>query len=325
MYKSLWALINAALTLISSLLVPIFGYKVDLADTEQAYRARVAELTFYENTIETALPQSVVYDMVKEHFDAPLPDGKTEKKAVIIGFDGGRADALDAFSVENGGSKRLLENGGKAYIAYAGGANYPLPIIQATSTAPGWCTILTGKWGPETGIINNGITKKVEPKTLLTSLVESGKADKTMFQVSWGGHFTNDNSTYKLEKAYCEENNLNVVFNKNSDDEGTHASMMAAVNDPDCPDFLMGIYEHLDAAGHGTGYTVNNPDYQQAYIDSETCAGELIAAIESRPTYEQEDWLIVITSDHGGKWSGHGTLYIQERMIFIVTNKEITL
>lgn len=322
--SSLVSLVTAAITLISTFLVSIFGYGVDIADTTKAYRERVAGLTFYENTIETALPQTIVYDMVAEHFDSPLPDGKTEKKAIIIGFDGGRADALDAFSVENGGSKMLLESGGKAYIAYAGGANFPLPIIQATSTAPGWCSILTGKWGLETGIINNGITKAVEPKTLLTTLVEDGKADQTMFQVSWGGHFTSDNSTYKLEKAYCEENSLNVVFGKNPDDPGTHASMLAAVTEPDCPDFIMGIYEHMDAAGHGTGYTVNNPDYQQAYIDSETCAGELIAAIESRPTYEQEDWLIVITSDHGGKWSGHGTLYIQERMIFIVTNKEIT-
>ena len=56
-----------------------------------------------------------------------------------------------------------------------------------------------------------------------------------MFQVSWRGHFVNDDSTYKLEKQYCEEKGLNVVFNCNPDDEGTHASLMAAVAKPTAP------------------------------------------------------------------------------------------
>lgn len=322
---NLMALLTAAITALSTLLVSIFGYGADLTDTAKHFQSRVKNLQVYENTIETALPQIIVYDLVSEHFDAPLPDGKTEKKAIIIGFDGGRADVLDISSLEVGGSKLLLEQGGKAYLAYTGGVNFPKINRQFTSTAPGWCSILTGKWANEHGIINNGMTKAVEPLTLLTSLVESGKADSTMFQVSWRGHFVNDDSTYKLEKQYCEEKGLNVVFNCNPDDEGTHASLMAAVAEADCPDFIMGIFEHLDKAGHSTGFSVNNPKYRKGYAESERAAYELICAIQARETYAQEDWLIVITSDHGGISTMHGGPSIQERMIFIVTNKEIAL
>ena len=55
---------------------------------------------------------------------------------------------------------------------------------------------------------------------------------------------------------------------------------------------------------------------------NDTLAYATLKAIESRETYETEDWLIVVTSDHGGKGTGHGKESIQERMTFIVTNKE---
>ncbi len=117
--------ITSVITALSTLLVSIFGYAADITDTTKNYRERVAGLSVYENAIETALPQTVIYDVISEHFNSPLPEGKTEKKAVIIGFDGGRADSLDVASLSNGGSKLLLKNGGKAYIGYAGGVNYP--------------------------------------------------------------------------------------------------------------------------------------------------------------------------------------------------------
>jgi hypothetical protein len=81
----------------------------------------------------------------------------------------------------------------------------------------------------------------------------------------------------------------------------------------------------MDDCGHGSGFSANNPKYKQAYLDDETAAYELINAIQSRETYAQEDWLIVIASDHGGKGLTHGGRSIQERMTFIVCNKEINL
>ena len=48
---------------------------------------------------------------------------------------------------------------------------------------------------------------------------------------------------------------------------------------------------------------------------------KLIEAVKARPTYETEDWLILITSDHGGYVRGHGGSTLMERMMFIVTNK----
>ena len=61
-------------------------YFKDKNDTEELFRQNVASVG-YENTIETAIPQTELYDIIKAHFDSPLADGKTEKKAIIIEVD----------------------------------------------------------------------------------------------------------------------------------------------------------------------------------------------------------------------------------------------
>ena len=68
-------------------------YQRDKNDTEELYRQNVASVG-YENTIETAYPTTDVYNIINEHFKSELPEGKTEKKVAIIGYDGCRADIL---------------------------------------------------------------------------------------------------------------------------------------------------------------------------------------------------------------------------------------
>ncbi len=295
-------------------------YNKDEADTEEFFRQNVASVN-YENTVETAYPQTNLYDIIKDHFESELPEGKTEKKVVIIGYDGCRADIL-AERQENGAVSYLLSQGASNNLLYCGGVNYPAENTQATSTAPGWCSIVTGVWADENGITGNGITKAVEPKTLMTSLVEDGTIDSASFITKWKGHFTNSNSTYKDEKAYCEENNINVEFELRKNKSDIHTGAMAEITSADCSDFVFIIYENTDSAGHDFGFTFNNPVYKDAFNTEDAYGYEVIKAIEERETYETEDWLIIVTSDHGGIGTGHGGKSIQERMTFIVMNKD---
>lgn len=175
-------------------------------DTQAAYLSAVKSVPFVENSVETALPQTEIYNIIEKHFSSPLSEGKTQKKAIVIGYDGCRADALSLADSENSGIYELLGAGGSAYISYCGGKNYPALNTQATSTAPGWCSMLTGCWADVHGISDNSIVKSNEHLTLLTTLVESGRADSSAFYVSWGGHFSSEDSTYRLEKEYAQQN-----------------------------------------------------------------------------------------------------------------------
>lgn len=296
-------------------------YHKDDADTEEYFRQNVASVN-YENTIETAYPQTDLWEIIEHHFDSDLPEGKTEKKAVVIGYDGCRADILTERE-ENGAIEYLLDNGASINLTYCGGVNYPEKNTQDTSTAPGWCSILTGVWADEHGITGNSITKEIEPKTLLTLLVEEEVIDSASFITKWKGHFTNNNSTYIDEKAYCEENNINVEFELRKNLSDVHNGAMAEITSKDCSDFVFIIYEDTDSAGHDYGFSFDNPVYKSGFKTEDGYGYEVIKAIEARETYESEDWLIIVTSDHGGIGTGHGGESIQERMTFVVVNREM--
>ena len=296
------------------------GYSFDIYDTGKAFRENVAAAG-YENTINAAYPMTDVYAIIEEHFKAELSEGKTEKKAIVIGYDGCRADILNERE-DNGGISYLLDNGGSNNLLYCGGVNYPKINTQDTSTAPGWCSIMTGVWADTHGIYENGVTKDLETKTLMTSFVEDGIIDNAAFITIWSGHFQNENSTYKAEKDYCEENGIDVDFELCKTDSDSHLQAMNEITGEDCADFLFVIYECTDSAGHGSGFSYNNPEYKSAFLKEDAYAYDVIKAIESRETYGTEDWLIIITSDHGGFGTGHGGASVQERMTFVVMNKK---
>ncbi len=299
----------------------ITRYGRDKNDTEELYRQNVVAVN-YENTVETAYPQTDLYKIIDEHFRSELPEGKTEKKAIVIGYDGCRADVLTQVQKENSAVGYLLEKGASKALTYCGGVNYPEINTQDTSTAPGWCSILTGQWADVHGVTANDIPKSMEVKTLMTTLTEDGIIGSASFITKWAGHFSREKATYLPEVQYCSDHALPVNFNKCDGNEGSHKTVMTEIADEACSDFLFVIYEHTDSEGHNYGFSINNPGYKEAFVESDACGYEAIKAIEARETYDTEDWLIIITSDHGGKGLGHGKESIQERMTFVVMNKE---
>ena len=305
-----------------ALIVPaLFGiYAVDNQDTEELAKELIVQ-TGYENSIEDAIPQTDLYSLIYNHFTSPLPEGKTAKKAIIIGYDGCRADVLSFTEKYFSGVTKMLNNGASLKLSYCGGVNYPAINTQDTSTAPGWCSILTGVWADKHGITGNGINKTLEHKTLMTSLTEDKIIDSALFITSWDGHFETDDSTYKLEREYCEENNLNVSFRYCSGDTASVNTAIKNIKETECSDFIFAIYEGPDHAGHTFGFSSNNPIYRAGYRLNDILAYRTLNAIEARETYETEDWLIILTSDHGGFGTGHGGATLQERMTFIITNK----
>lgn len=292
-------------------------------ETQKNYIEKVYANTHFENTIENAVPQTEIYNIISDHFNSELPEGKTVKKAIVIGYDGCRDDVLvDIDSKSDGAINKLLKGDGKMVISYCGGVPCPQKNTQDTSTAPGWCSMLTGCLADVHGITANSIVKSNDHLTLLTTLVEDKTINSSAFYVSWKGHFVNDNSTYHAEKEYIADKKLDVTFECAKNDKGTRANMLADVKSADCSDFIFGILEYCDHAGHQTGFYGNNLRYKSAFKTADAAGEEIINAIEARETFENEDWLIVVTSDHGGIGRAHGGPSIQERYTFIVANKE---
>ena len=92
----------------------------------------------FDNSYADSLPQTVTADIVRKHFET-----KSDKtnRALIKGAD----EKISGINSDSrySGIKKIKEAGG-LYLTYAGGDKGG---YQETSTAQGWSSILTGKWG----------------------------------------------------------------------------------------------------------------------------------------------------------------------------------
>lgn len=152
--------------------------------------------------------------------------------------------------------------------------------------------------------------------TVLTRAAQSGKS--AIFSSIWQDHFT---ITYKNEIKNAAENILPLEFRQVKDEEELQRVMMSAIDGG--TEVIFGINEFPDYNGHMHGFGNDNYRYVAGITNADRFAYELIEHIESRPEYKDEEWLYIITSDHGGHGRGHGTQKTEDRMTFIAINKKI--
>jgi predicted AlkP superfamily pyrophosphatase or phosphodiesterase len=76
-----------------------------------------------------------------------------------------------------------------------------------------------------------------------------------------------------------------------------------------------------DAAGHAEGF--GGPAYVHAVGEADAGLARLLAVVAARPSFANEDWQIVVTTDHGGVDRDHGGDSTVETTIpFLVASRE---
>ncbi len=286
---------------------------------KKKYTKYVEESGIFKNTIATAIPQIQVAKAIRAHMES---DGKI-KKVALIGFDGARGDSIVPlvkgnydkyiFKSKYSGLEELKAQGG-LYLSFTGGEK---SCRQETSTPQGWAAMLTGKWAKETGIYTPRDVLE-NSKTVLLEYAE--KCKKTAFNAIWPVHFE---VTYKNEVALSKNTDLPLEYNFIEDNDDILTEQMVKSVTTDNCDISFCIFELPDHTGHETkmGFWNNNSQYVKAVSNCDKNAHTIIKAIESRETYEDEDWLIIISSDHGGHRTTHGRQLYSDKIIFIATNK----
>lgn len=79
----------------------------------------------------------------------------------------------------------------------------------------------------------------------------------------------------------------------------------------------------IDIAGHRHGFHRTIDEYVSAIERVDLQIGQLLNAVQSRPDYEHENWLIVVTTDHGGSsgsLTSHGENAPYDRTGFVILN-----
>ncbi len=219
-------------------------------------------------------------------------------KVLIIGLDGARPDAIQAASTPT--IDALVANG-----------TYSWDVLNegVTSSGPGWSNILTGVWQDKHGVIDNSFNgSDYANYPSLFERIEGYDPDLyTMSICEW--HPIND----IIISQFADE-----VINT-SDPSDTEAKVISALTFKD-PDIMFVHLDSPDHAGHSYGFSPDVPQYMTALEDVDTSIGKMLEALEARPTRQEENWLIILTTDHGGLGTSHGGNSLEERNVFFIAS-----
>jgi hypothetical protein len=59
-------------------------------------------------------------------------------------------------------------------------------------------------------------------------------------------------------------------------------------------------FRDVEAAGYNGGFVATNTNYKNAIIKADEYVGNIITALKTRKNYATEEWLVIITTNHGG-------------------------
>ena len=220
------------------------------------------------------------------------------QKVLIIGIDGCRPDAMALANTPN--LDALIANG----IFSPDALNDDITI-----SGPGWSAILCGVWSAKHLVTGNNFTGNNYDNypPLFYHLNLFNPAFNTASICHWApinDYIVQDYADYKLNVSTDQE-------------VSTQASNYITQNDPD---LLFLHFDDVDHAGHSSGFTPDSPNYIAAIEGVDNFIGPVLLSIEQRPDYANEDWLIIVTTDHGGNGFGHGGNTIEEQNVFVIAS-----
>jgi hypothetical protein len=216
------------------------------------------------------------------------------RKVLIIGIDGLRADA---FRMAHTPHLDGLKTGG----ALAGRA---VTDVLARS-GPGWTSVLTGVWGWKHGVTDNafhGYRADLYP-TFLDRIAQAVPGAVVGAVVNWKPIGTNLFGRHGFWVA--------------PGDDKAVADEAAELIGKGIPDVLFVHFDGVDHAGHTFGFSPDDPFYMWAVEKIDGYVGSLTSAVRRR---SGEEWLILVTSDHGGNGRHHGDNIPSDRIVFVLAN-----
>jgi predicted AlkP superfamily pyrophosphatase or phosphodiesterase len=245
-------------------------------------------------------------------------DGDTSKSkhALVIGIDGLRVDALQQLATPH--LDALIADGTVTYDAFAGG-ELGKPTEQGTWSGPGWSSILTGVWVDKHGVeLNDFVGEQFDIYPHFFARIRERAPDAYLSSfVTWGPINETILASAEADEAFWP--------NESDSAQGDMAvtAAVAAHFAAETPDVVFVQLDEVDHQGHLAGHSPAVPEYANAVETVDSQIGQMLSAVRARPTYHQESWLVVVTTDHGGTGTaglGHGGQSDEERTIPIIVS-----
>ncbi|WP_225822832.1 alkaline phosphatase family protein [Streptomyces naphthomycinicus] len=222
-------------------------------------------------------------------------------KVLVIGLDGALLSRIKDADAPN--LDALMAAG-----LTAPSSIYANPLAP-TLSGPGWSTIITGVWPDKHNVKDNAFTgsRFTQYPDFLTRVETAKPALSTYAVASWAPI---------TDTVFSPKVDTRVSTPSAEYDTGTTSRAVAALRDGN-PDAVFVHLDNIDHAGHT--YGAASAQYLDAIHGADAQVGRLVAAVRARPARAAEDWLIMVTADHGHTDAGgHGGSTLQERQTFLI-------
>lgn len=216
-----------------------------------------------------------------------------KKKVLIVMIDGMRADAFAAFKPPT--LTKLMK--GEWKPNYKGAWSLcarTIPDAPAHS-APNHAAIATGVTAAKHKVTSNGTTKQGNWKewpSWLHRLIKAQPEKKALFIHAWS------------ESGLIDPTPLVTRIGKS--DWANTTVYPKHITEKECPDAIMYYINAPDGGGHSTGFYPYGDYYSQTIQLADRYLTLMLDLISKRPSFAREDWLILVTADHGGYSRAHG-------------------
>lgn len=229
-------------------------------------------------------------------------------KVLVLGLDGIRPDRLAAASTP------VLDS-----LAARGAFTDAAATRPPTVSGPGWSSMLIGVWADKHGVRNNDFTTNAYGRypDFLTRIEDARPDLATLAVLDWpplgtpaaGGPLVGDRVDRKVtvngdSLGYHAADSVSAIL----------AARALATTDVDAAFVYFG---DVDEVGHARGTL--SPEYTAAIERVDRQVGQVLGGLRGRPTFDAEDWLVLVSTDHGRRDDGgHGGDSEAERTIFLI-------
>ncbi|MEJ2541049.1 MAG: alkaline phosphatase family protein [Gemmatimonadota bacterium] len=241
-----------------------------------------------------------------------LETAETERvrKVLVIGIDGVRPDILAEVPTPN--LDALADSG-----VWIDDARTGLPSVSG----PGWSSMLGGVWPEKHGVTDNAFTgKRYDLYPDFLTRIEQVRPELSTFAVAdWPPLMEAADGAPPISEAVDVRHVLDgAEVGWAEADERSVSLAVKALSDGD-PDALFVYLGNPDETSHERGSI--EAAYRESLALADTHVGALVDAVRRRERFEDEDWLILSSTDHGRRRDGgHGGDTVEERTIYFLAS-----
>ena len=238
-----------------------------------------------------------------------LEAGSNDRKVLVIGVDGLRWDRL--VNAEAPTLHGLMTAG-----LFATGTHESDSPAQTVS-GPGWSTLATGTSPRHHGVVDNSFAgRRYERHPDFLTLAKRVKPElRTCAVLDWAPLAEMGTFGPAIDLRIEFDGDANGFYAEDGRVTDVATRVLAGTH----PDIAFVYLGCVDEAGHRTGPL--SDAYMARIGAADEMIRQLVDAVRNRSTYRDEQWLIIVTTDHGHRdEGGHGGPSEAERAVFVIAH-----